>query len=144
MDLADFEEGQQNNLPDIDDQHQNQLNVGFVEFIEPAGDPLFQQYLNHSYLPFMPNVDAVRIWAIFFSSRGDKSTANIPHHWTEFFTALLSNPTSFLWAKNFLASHAWKIMNQDSSGITFTLPDKFPSIRVPGCAKDLSNLVDAE
>ena len=67
MDLADFEEGQQNNLPDIDDQHQNQLNVGFVEFIEPAGDPLFQQYLNHSYLPFMPNVDAVRIWAIFFS-----------------------------------------------------------------------------
>ena len=35
-------------------------------------------------------------------------------------------------------------MNQDSPGITFTLPEKFPSIQIPDCSKDLSNQVDAE
>ena len=144
MDEAEFDEEQQLNLPENEAQNQQHLNVGFVEFIEPAGDPFFQQYLNRALPLFLPNAEAVRIWANFFSSSGGTNSVTIPRHWADFFTALLSNPTSFMWAKYFLASQAWKAMNQDSLGITFTLPEKFPSIQIPDCSKDLSNQVDAE
>ena len=85
MDEADFDEEQQVNLPENEAQNQQHLNVGFVEFIEPAGDPVFQQYLNRALPLFLPNAEAVRIWANFFSSSGGTNSVTIPHHWADFF-----------------------------------------------------------
>ncbi|KAG2571336.1 hypothetical protein PVAP13_7KG009600 [Panicum virgatum] len=50
----------------------------------------------------------------------------IPHPWTDFFTALLLNPSSFNWAKQFLSSQAWNLLSANKPGVAFSLPTTCP------------------
>ena len=122
-------------FPEEEDQV-NQIQLGFVQLIESSADPIFR----HLQPQFKPNAEATRLWANFFTSGKAHSSALVPQLWTDFFTALLSNPSSFTWAKKFLSSQALSHMGDLSSGLEFSLPDKYPITNVPLCHKSLPDV----
>jgi len=119
-----------------EEDHVNQIQLGFVQLIEPSINPIFR----HLQPQFKPNAEATRLWANFFTSGKAHSSALVPQLWTDFFTALLSNPSSFTWAKKFLSSQALSHMGDLSSGLEFSLPDKYPITNVPLCHKSLPDV----
>lgn len=105
------------------------LQLGFVELVEPDADPVFTEWLSQgSEVPkSIQHPEAVRLWAKFLSPMAGCKHVNIPTSWSAFFTAMLLNPTSFVWAKQLLSSAAWGFFqNQDS--MIFALPNKCPEI----------------
>jgi len=78
---------------DIQAHHDN-LQVGFVELIEPQIDSVFASASSMQKL----NPDMVRLWANFFSNNSDKAV-QIPFQWTDFISALLANPATFCLGK---------------------------------------------
>jgi hypothetical protein len=116
------------------------IQLGFVELMEPEVHPIFSQMPDHVFLqpkPPKPNAEAIRLWANLFSSRDALTSVYIPHEWSDFFTALLANPTCFAWAKNFLQSPAWNLMGDNSVGNKFFLPNRFSAMQSAACNKDL-------
>jgi hypothetical protein len=82
------------------------------------------------------NAKGVRLRAKFLAPRPSAAPFSVAHKWADFFTALLMNPLSFMWAKQFLSSSAMSILNdQDAPPMPFMLPDCCP-FAVP-CLKDL-------
>ena len=113
---------------------QENIQLGFVELQEPIADPVFSSYYHNQ---FKPNAEAVRLWAKFLAPGNSQSNVHVPHIWTDFFTALLLNPASFMWAKQFLSSQAWNILAANKSGISFSLPNSCPSKNVVPCLQNL-------
>ncbi|RLN12273.1 hypothetical protein C2845_PM09G10930 [Panicum miliaceum] len=123
-----------NNVPPQDEH----LQLGFVELLQPEIDPVFMSHLQHSEL-FQPNAEAVRLCANFFAPGSSKAPVMVPRIWADFFTALLFNPSSFAWAKQFMLSEDWHYMDDLSTGTQFALPEKFPGIPTSSCLKVLPN-----
>ena len=126
---------------DQDDFHplnDNNMHVGFVELIEPATDLVFTYLFHSSGFPSpKPNADAVRLWAKFFAPGNSQNSVAVPKQWADFFTALLLNPSSFPWAKQFLSSPACSFLGDDLSGSLFTLPDVCPKSSAVPCLQNL-------
>ena len=112
-------------------QQDEHLQVGFVEIFQPLADPVFASAQ-------AMNLDAVRLWANFFSATNADKPVQVPPQWTEFIAALLANPLTFSWTKDFLQSKTWSFLNQSSPGLNFSLPENHPSFPVPPCLKELS------
>ncbi|CAN6235398.1 unnamed protein product [Urochloa humidicola] len=134
-----------------DDQNQehiqqDMMHLGFVRLMESPGDPVFQSLSDTraSLLsPFVKqNPDAVRLWAHHLAPAAGSSQVMVPKSWADFFTALLLNPTSFQWAKNFMSSQAMTSFEQASSDqIPFKIPPKCPVSDPSLCTKKLSLLL---
>ena len=110
----------------------NFIQLGFVELLEPSADPVFVERMN-----FKNNAEAIRLWSQFFSPNSSAPPISIPKVWADFFTAMLVNPTSFSWGKQFLASSAWNsFVGNGSDALPFVLPEKCPAVS-SACLKDL-------
>lgn len=113
-------------VPDSQDNspQNNTLQLGFVELLEPAIDPVFNSlHPSHS----MP-ADFYRLWSKHFNSPASSNTVHISPNWAAFFTASLMNPCSFEWAKKFLTSPAWDLISPPkASSFHFMLPAKCPT-----------------
>lgn len=110
----------------INPVHQQNIHLGFVELVEPAADPVFSSWMSDTQQQkSVQHPDAVRLWAKFLSPLPGTSNIEIPVAWSNFFTTMLLNPTSFVWAKEFLSSHGWEYFKAQES-IKFGLPNKCP------------------
>jgi hypothetical protein len=79
-----------------------------VKLLEPSQDPVFI-YRYHEFWQIQPklNAEAVRSWAKFLALGPAQATIQVPHiSGLNFFIAILLNPTSFVYAKQFLSSQA--------------------------------------
>ncbi|KQK18696.1 hypothetical protein BRADI_1g44133v3, partial [Brachypodium distachyon] len=75
------------------------------------------------------------IWQQYFKrNKKITQTVTIPGPWIDFFTAMLSTPENFNWAKKVLLSNMWSIFaaSNDTARI-FALPEKCPSKSAPIC-----------
>lgn len=110
-------------------QH-NHLHLGFVELLEPAADPVYEQFTPPRAMP----PDFFRLWSKHFNPTGNSSAIDIPPEWAAFFTAALLNPKSFDWAKRFLSSPAWAFFsNSTANSYSFTLHTKCPTKDILSC-----------
>lgn len=82
---------------------------------------------------FQANPEAVRQWANFFAPGMSSQLVNIPVFWSDFFTAQLLNPLSFVWVKEFLSSAALDYLHSGNGSVSFSIPDKCPSLAKPHC-----------
>lgn len=107
------------------------LNVGFVTI----RDQIFLNLDNPQYQgtvtqPNKPSPDLYRLWAKHFSPVGDmQQVVDIPRDWASFFIVMLLSPTSFEWAKAFLASKTWGALiscSKDAVMMSFALPKSCP------------------
>jgi hypothetical protein len=58
-----------------------------------------------------PRADEIRLWAKHFAPINDNdAVVNIPKSWSGFFTKSLLTPDHFSWARNFLLSKFWDIL----------------------------------
>ncbi|RLN32882.1 hypothetical protein C2845_PM03G23690 [Panicum miliaceum] len=105
------------------------LNVGMVQLYNASiADPVFEAFNINSALK--PSPQAVQLWSTYFSGSSPGLPAlKVPTAWAEFFTAALLSPTHFDWAKKFLLSQAWTIIQNSAlngGSVTFTLPNSCP------------------
>lgn len=79
-----------------------------------------------------PSPMAIRCWAKFFANVDANSpTMTVPSEWVNFFTLLMLKQGSYDWAKDFLTSDAWSILQNysgNTNSFTFSLPPKKPSV----------------
>jgi hypothetical protein len=79
-----------------------------------------------------PSPMAIRCWAKFFANMDDNlPTVTIPAEWVNFFTLLMLKQGSYDWAKDFLTSEAWSLLQSYSGNhnlFSFSLPPKKPSV----------------
>jgi hypothetical protein len=98
------------NVPVMAQVGNNFEQLGFVELLQPAQDPVFMQRLSPTNLSgcsaLKVNPEAIRLWANFLAPVDGASTVQIPKVWADFFTMMLLSPKSFQWAKQFLSSSA--------------------------------------
>jgi len=129
-------------MEEVPPEEETIIQLGFMEILEPCADPVFVERMN-----FKNNAEAVRLWSHFFSPVPSAPSVSIPKIWADFFTAMLTNPASFSWAKQFLSSLAWSsIVDHGSDFIPFALLEKCPDVP-PACLKDLTppeNLIQIE
>lgn len=99
---------------------QQNLHLGFVELVEPAAYPVFSEWLANPHMApkFAQHPDAVRLWAKHLSPVLDGPHVEVPAIWSSFFTVMLLNPTSLVWAKQLLLSKAWDFF-QSSHSVQF-------------------------
>ena len=66
---------------DLHHHEDNNMQVGFVELIEPAADLVFTSIFqsNGSSVPHT-NADAIRLWARFLAPGTSKNTVSVPQH----------------------------------------------------------------
>jgi hypothetical protein len=81
--------------------------------------------------------EGLAAWESYFKP-DDVSDGNvaIPSHWVNFFTARLLSPEDFPWAKDFLQSSMWKLIQElerTCPSQMFVLPAKCPSTSTPKC-----------
>jgi hypothetical protein len=132
MDQQPDEEDEQMAEAPVPEYH---LQLGFIELIEPSHDPVF----SCAQIPKF-NAEAIRLWAHFLALGSSPATASIPNIWTDFFTAMLVNPSSFACAKQLLSSSAWNFISQDGKdSVQFALPAQGPKSSFT-CLKDMPSL----
>lgn len=86
---------------------EDQLLLGFVELVQPNCNPIFtSRYQEYLQQQCKTNADTIRLWAMFLALGSSMYTVQVLQKWADFFTALLLNPSSFSWAKQFISSQA--------------------------------------
>jgi len=106
------------------------IQLGFAQLIEPSLDPV----LSTNQLPLKNTAEAVRLWAQFLAPGTSSSVTSVPNVWTDFMTALLVNPASFPWAKQFLSSSAWNFIAEHGQTLSLFHYQKIVLIRkCPHC-----------
>jgi hypothetical protein len=136
MDAPDF------NLAAVDQNENNLEQLGFVELLQPAHDPVFMQRqfsANYSTFPaFKSNPEAIRLWANFLAPVARASSVQIPKAWADFFTMMLLSPGAFQWAKQFVTSPALEHLAGTSSiSVPFCLPRAVPDAGLFLCSNNL-------
>lgn len=75
----------------------NNMQLCFVEILEPSQDPIFtSRTLMQPFPTSKSNPEVVRQWARHFSLGMTSQRVDIPHLWLEIFTTQLLNPLSFV------------------------------------------------
>jgi hypothetical protein len=125
MDAPDF------NLAAVDQMENNIEQLGFVELLQPAHDPVFMQRhfsTNFSAFPaFKNNPEATRLWPNFLAPVAGASSVQIPKAWADFFTMMILSLRSFQWAKQFVTSSALEhLAGTSSTSVPFCLPRAVP------------------
>jgi hypothetical protein len=96
-------------------------------------DPVFERF---SMQP-CTNAELFKMWGRFFSPLGDpQSQIPVAFNWTPFFTGKLLNDSSFSWAKSFLTSKAWPLIQGDvqrQGSLMYNLPFECPKVLVECC-----------
>ncbi|CAN6305666.1 unnamed protein product [Urochloa humidicola] len=124
--------------PEQPDQY---MQIGFATMPQPALDPVFATFHKPSVTPNTLPADLFRHWSKHLAPGIGAPQVNVPTEWATFFSAALLNPGSFSWAKNFLTSPAWQMINaQDKSDFHFALPDKCPVQTSVSCLSGDGNL----
>jgi hypothetical protein len=136
MDAPDF------NVAVVDQMENNFEQLGFVELLQPAHDPVFMQRLFSANFPSSPafkiNPEATRLWANFLAPVAGASSVQIPKVWADFFTMMLLRPRSFQWAKQFVTSSALEhLAGTSSSSVPFCLPQAVPDAGFFLCSNNL-------
>jgi hypothetical protein len=112
------------------------LQIGFmIQRNSIAADPVLEKFtikeVNADLLK-SKNVDLIRLWGRLVSPLGDPARQiPITLNWAPFFTSRLVQKGSFYWAKEFLNSQAWNIIQQEESSLKFlkfSLPFECPQI----------------
>jgi hypothetical protein len=125
-------------------QGANALHVGMARIIQSETDSVFVSRQIDFPQPrsdfFRQNPEAIRLWAKCFAPGPGVYVVHVPAKWADFFTLLLSSPTTFQWAKEFLSSSALPFLTtvESSSYIPFSLPSAAPSLGHQLCTKNLS------
>jgi len=102
------EEQVQENMHPVADNHVEvfipdfHIQLGFVEIQGLDFDPVYLERISQ----IKHNSEALSLWARFFAPGASHSPVSIPKNWANFFTAMLINPKSFLWAKQLISSSA--------------------------------------
>lgn len=118
------------------DQLNNNMQLGFIELIEPSQDHVFSSLLSAPVSnSFQANPEAVRQWAHYFSPGVTSHNVDIPLFQSDFFTYQLLNPLNFMWAKNFLTSPALEMISSDQGSIQFSIPERCPLSNAIICPK---------
>jgi hypothetical protein len=130
------------NVPVVAQMDNNFEQLGFVEFFQPAQDPVIMQRLSPANLPgssaFKANPEAIRLWANFLAPVDGASSVQIPKVWADFFTMMLLSPKSFQWAKQFVTSPALEhLAGASSSSVPFGLPKALPDTGLFLCSNNL-------
>jgi hypothetical protein len=78
--------------------HNKNIQLGFVQLHEPTFDPAWMQHLSTR-----PCHEAVRLWVKHFSNPlANSFSVLIPNQWMNFFSFLLLQSPTFDWASSFL------------------------------------------
>lgn len=95
--------------------HNQHLQVRFVKTYDSmVAGPMFGRFRMQLPSQKAPTADLFRLWGKFFSPIGDPQY-QIPAklNWAPFITVKLLNDNSFSWAKAFLESQGWSVIQGD-------------------------------
>ncbi|CAN6198647.1 unnamed protein product [Urochloa humidicola] len=126
------------------------MQLGFVQVIQPNTDPVFSkmqlQPLSNLYSsPFKNSVEATRAWVHYLAPGMGSETVAVPKNWADFFTAMLMNPGSFMWARTFLSSQAVNALHHENEEmIHFSLLVKCPNTEPLPCLQELPTETNLE
>nr|TKW22691.1 hypothetical protein SEVIR_4G244800v2 [Setaria viridis] len=115
--------------------HNDVMQLGYVEFLQPDQDPVFAQ--RESLFQSKLSAEFYRQWVRNFSSGSDEPKVEIPMSWASFFMAQLINSSNFVWAKEFLSSPALQCLEYDQV-LKFSIPPKYPNTEVPDCSASMT------